>query len=173
MMIRAIHFASEKHRAQLRKGKLNTPYINHPIKVAYILKTIGKIHDDEILAAAILHDVIEDTDATYSDLKNIFNEKVATIVLEVTDEKDAPKPERKQSQIDNASKLSSEARLIRIADKICNIQDVCGADAPDWDYDRKYEYIEWAKAVVDQIKGTHEDLENYFYDEHRWGRLKL
>jgi hypothetical protein len=75
--------------------------------------------------------------------------------------------------VKNASRLSEEAKLIRIADKICNIQDVCGKDVPDWSYERKFEYLEWAKNVVDEIAGTHEVLENLFYDEHRWGRLKI
>lgn len=173
MMIKAMHFASEKHRGQLRKGNLNTPYINHPIKVAYTLQTIGGITDETVLAAALLHDVIEDTDATHQDIANLFNKKIADIVLEVSDDKEKSKEERKQGQIDSAASLSYEAKLVRIADKICNVQDICGVDAPDWDYERKYEYIEWAGLVVDQVKGTHEVLESHFYDEHRWGRLKL
>lgn len=173
MIVRAMQFAAEKHKGQFRKGNLNTPYINHPIKVAYVLRTIGGVEDEDIIAAALLHDVVEDTDATHADLENVFNKKVADIVLEVSDEKDKSKDFRKQHQIDNAKNLSIEAKLVRIADKICNIQDVCGEDAPNWSYERKYEYLEWAKEVVDQITGTHEMLEMTFYDEHRWGRLKL
>lgn len=172
MILKAAEFASNKHRGQFRKGNLNTPYINHPIKVAYVLENIG-INDQDIIAAAILHDVVEDTDATKKDLQNVFNARIANMVMEVTDDKGESKDVRKAAQIKNAPNLSHEAKLIRIADKICNIQDVCGLDAPDWDYERKFEYLEWAKAVVDQITGTHEALENMFYDEHRWGRLKI
>ncbi len=172
MILKAAEFASNKHKGQFRKGNLNTPYINHPLKVAYVLEKMG-VTDVEIIAAAILHDVVEDTDATKTDLENVFNSRVAKMVMEVTDDKNEPKEVRKAAQIKNAPNLSHEAKLIRIADKICNIQDVCGLDAPDWNYERKYEYLEWAKAVVDQIKGTHEGLENMFYDEHRWGRLKI
>ena len=173
MILKAAKFASDKHKGQFRKGNLNTPYINHPIKVAYVLEKVGGISDPEIIAAALLHDVIEDTDTTHSDIKNIFNEKVADLVLEVSDEKDKPRDERKAMQIKNASNLSYEAKLIRIADKICNIQDICGADIPNWSYEQKFKYLEWAKDVVDQLKGTHKLLENHFFDEHRWGRLKL
>ena len=172
MILKATEFAANKHRGQFRKGNRNTPYVNHPIKVAYVLEKVG-VTDEIILAAALLHDVIEDTDATHSDLKNVFNEKVADIVLEVSDDKEKSKEERKSAQIASAPSLSFEAKLIRIADKICNIQDVCGKESPDWDYERKYEYLEWAKEVVDTITGTHELLENMFYDEHRWGRLKI
>lgn len=172
MILKAAEFASNKHKGQFRKGNRNTPYINHPIKVAYVLEKFN-ISDEEIIAAAILHDVIEDTDATATDIENVFNKRVAGLVMEVTDNKAESRDIRKAAQIKNAPNLSHDAKLIRIADKICNIQDVCGLDAPDWNYERKYEYLEWAKAVVDQITGTHEALENMFYDEHRWGRLKI
>ena len=173
MIIKALQFAAEKHRGQLRKGNLKTPYINHPIKVAFVLETIGKVTDQNVLAAALLHDVIEDTDATHKDLVNLFNTKVADIVIEISDEKGLDRKVRKRLQIQDAKNLSYEAKIIRIADKLCNIQDNCGIDAPNWDYDRKYEYLQWAEEVVNQIKGTHEELENSFFDEHRWGRLKL
>lgn len=173
MILKAANFAAVKHKGQFRKGNLNTPYINHPIQVAFVLQTIGGINDEDLIAAALLHDVIEDTDTTHADLVNIFNKKVADIVLEVSDDKHKPKAERKILQVKNASSLSYDAKLIRIADKICNVQDICGNDAPDWNYERKFEYIEWAKSVVEQITGTHEELENHFFDEHRWGRLKL
>lgn len=173
MILKAVNFAAEKHKGQFRKGNRNTPYINHPIKVANLLSEMAKITNEDILAAAVLHDVIEDTDVTHSELVYLFNNNVANMVLEVSDDKNLSKTERKAFQIQNAPNLSYNARLIRIADKICNIQDICGVDAPQWDYERKYEYLEWAKEVVDRIKGTHDVLENYFYDEHRWGRLKL
>lgn len=172
MILKATEFAANKHKGQFRKGNLNTPYINHPVKVAYVLEKVG-VTDQVVLAAAILHDVIEDTDATHSDLKNVFNKKVADIVEEVSDNKYLSRDERKAFQISNASNLTYEARLIRIADKICNVQDICGKDSPDWSYERKYEYLEWAKEVVEELIGTHEVLENIFYDEHRWGRLKI
>lgn len=172
MILKATEFAANKHKGQFRKGNLNTPYINHPIQVAYTLEKFG-VTDIDTLAAALMHDVIEDTDATEQDIANVFNKKIAKIVTEVSDQKGLPKALRKAAQIKTASKLSYEAKLIRIADKICNIQDVSGVDAPDWSYERKFEYLEWAKEVVDELAGTHEALENAFYDEHRWGRLKL
>ena len=173
MIIKALQFAAEKHKGQLRKGNLKTPYINHPIKVAFVLQTIGGVTDENVLAAALLHDVIEDTDATHKDLANLFNTKIADIVIEISDEKGLDREVRKRLQIQDAVNLSYEAKIIRIADKLYNIQDVCGIDAPNWNYDRKYEYIQWAEKVVNQIKGTHEALETSFFDEHRWGRLKL
>ena len=172
MILKATEFAANKHRGQHRKGNLNTPYINHPIKVASVLEKVG-VNDTVTLAAALLHDVIEDTDTTHSEIKNVFNQKVADIVLEVTDDKVKSKKERKALQIETAKSLTYEAKLIRIADKICNIQDVSGEDAPNWTYERKFEYLDWAKRVVDQINGTHDVLESIFYDEHRWGRLKI
>ena len=172
MILKAAEFAATKHRGQFRKGNLNTPYINHPIKVANLLENVG-VKDAEVLVAVLLHDVVEDTNTTYSDIRNVFNQRVADFVLEVTDDKEKSKKERKALQIQNAKGLSYEAKLIRIADKICNVQDISGKDAPDWSYERKFEYLEWAKKVVDEIKGTHDVLEVLFYDEHRCGRLKI
>ena len=172
-IILASKYASEKHAGQFRKGNHDIPYINHPIKVTHVLASVGAVEDEDVLAASLLHDVLEDTDTTFQELVNIFGERVAQIVAEVSDEKDLEKAERKALQIKNAKTLSYEAKLIRIADKVCNVQDICGKYAPKWSYEQKYEYIEWAKAVVDEIAGTHEVLENYFYDEHRWGRLRL
>jgi len=173
MIVRAMHFAAEKHRGQFRKGNLNTPYINHPIKVAFVLQTVANISDEDVISAALLHDVIEDTDATHKDLCNLFNTRVADIVIEISDEKGLEASVRKRLQVEDAPNLSEEAKIIRIADKLCNIQDVCGIDAPNWDYNRKFEYLMWAEQVVNQIKGTNEALEAAFFDEHRWGRLKL
>ena len=108
----------------------------------------------------------------YQILKELEQE-ILFKIIEISDEKGLDRKVRKRLQIQDARNLSYEAKIIRIADKLCNIQDICGIDAPNWDYDRKYEYLQWAEEVVNQIKGTHEELENSFFDEHRWGRLKL
>ena len=81
MILKAAEFAATKHRGQFRKGNLNTPYINHPIKVANLLENVG-VKDVEVLVAALLHDVVEDTNTTYSDIRNVFNQRVADFVLD-------------------------------------------------------------------------------------------
>jgi guanosine-3',5'-bis(diphosphate) 3'-pyrophosphohydrolase len=90
LVLRALEFAAEKHRGQVRKDADATPYIQHPIALATLLWQAG-IQDAEVLAAAILHDTVEDTPTTHDELEKHFNRTVADLVAEVTDDKRQPK----------------------------------------------------------------------------------
>ena len=173
LLLRALNYAAEQHKSQRRKGNDSVPYINHPIKVTSILTQFVPTPSDELIAASLLHDVVEDTDATIDDIKNLFGEKIASIVQEVTDDKSLSKAESKQKQIENAPHLSLNAKLIRISDKIANVRDICGENIPDWDYKTKIEYLNWAEEVVKAMGKFHDELEFTFKDEVRWGRLKI
>ena len=81
---------------------------------------------------------------------------------EVTDDKTLPKAERKRLQVEHAALISREAKLVKLADKICNVRDMVDAPPAHWDLARRQEYFEWAKEVVDQIRGTHPKLEQLF-----------
>ena len=85
--IKAVSFAAEKHKNQRRKGVEASPYINHPIALADVLANEGGVANVNVLCAAVLHDTIEDTDATAKELREVFGENVTSIVLEVTDDK--------------------------------------------------------------------------------------
>lgn len=161
-LLKALEFAAEKHRDQRRKGVEASPYINHPIQVAEILARRGHVDDLTTLMAAVLHDTIEDTDTTESDLEELFGREVADIVSEVTDDKTLPKSERKRLQIEHSPHLSDQAKLVKIADKICNVRDIGFRPPVDWDNARRREYFEWASDVVAGCRGINEDLENYF-----------
>src|SRR3954464_1704222 len=93
-LLRALSFAAHKHRDQRRKGNHQAPYINHPIDVATLIATVGGITDVAVLQAGILHDTIEDTDATPEEISREFGKDVATLVLEMTDDMSMPSPER-------------------------------------------------------------------------------
>ena len=160
-LIDAILYAASSHAGQLRKDSV-TPYINHPIEVMHLLVHTGGIEDQEILMAAVLHDVIEDTSVTAEDIAERFGKNVASVVLELTDDVTQPKEERKRLQLKNADKLSHAARLVRISDKICNVYDMLYAPPGNWDIKRRKEYIEWANAVVKKIPGTNKELESHF-----------
>ena len=127
IIIKAAYFAAEKHRYQQRKGSDFSPYINHPLQVANILSETGGVDDPEILAAACLHDTVEDTNTTPEELEKEFGPRVRDLVLEVTDDKELPKQVRKQLQIDHAPAKTEGAALIKLADKISNIKDVTTA----------------------------------------------
>jgi guanosine-3',5'-bis(diphosphate) 3'-pyrophosphohydrolase len=157
-----MQFAADKHRGQSRKDENNTPYINHPIALANLLTSHAGISDVNVIVAAILHDTVEDTDATVDDIEELFGGIIMDIVIEVTDDKSLPSPERKRLQIEHAGKLSHEARLVKLADKISNLQDIINSPPVKWSLKRKQEYFDWAKAVIDQIRGTNEKLEELF-----------
>ena len=161
--IKALHFSTRKHRRQRRKDPEKTPYINHPIEVAYILSGNCGVQDPDVLIAAILHDTIEDTETTPEEIAGIFGKRVRDLVMEVTDDKILDKRERKQMQIDTAVELSREAALIRIADKISNVSDLAVSPPKGWSKRRKLEYLEWTEQVVEQLKDTEPCLEQMYY----------
>jgi guanosine-3',5'-bis(diphosphate) 3'-pyrophosphohydrolase len=162
LLIDAIAFAAAKHRDQRRKDASASPYINHPIALAAVLANEGKVTDINVLCAAILHDTIEDTETTAAELDARFGPKITSIVLEVTDDKSLPKEVRKQLQIEHAADASPEARLVKLADKICNLRDILATPPANWTADRKRQYFDWAAQVINKIKGTHPGLEATF-----------
>ena len=162
IILKATEFAADKHRGQTRKDEASTPYINHPVAVAHLLSHFAGIQDVQVIVAALLHDTVEDTDTTVDDLEEEFGREVRDIVIEVTDDKSLPSTRRKQLQIEHAAGLSHAARLVKLADKICNLQDILLRPPVNWSLERKREYFEWAKAVIDQLRGTNAKLETLF-----------
>ena len=162
LLFRALAFAAHKHRDQRRKDAEASPYINHPIALAEVLAGEGGIADAGVLAAALLHDTIEDTATTLAELRAQFGERIAAMVAEVTDDQDLPKAERKRLQIEHAAGISPGAKLVKLADKICNLRDVAGHPPAKWDLQRRREYFEWARRVIDGLRGVHPRLEAAF-----------
>ncbi len=161
-LITALAFAADKHKNQRRKDADASPYINHPIALANLLLNEAGVEDQRVLIAAVLHDTIEDTDTTEQELVRHFGKDVADIVLEVTDDKALPKAERKRLQIEHAAHISRRAKLVKLADKICNLRDISASPPAGWSVDRKREYFDWAKSVVDELRGVHPGLEHLF-----------
>lgn len=162
LLLDALAFAADKHRNQRRKDVDASPYINHPIALARVLAVDGGIADVEVLCAALLHDTIEDTETSYEELVLRFGETIAATVLEVTDDTSLPKAERKALQIEHAPSLTRAAKLVKLADKICNVRDVIACPPSGWPLERQAEYIEWALRVVDGLRGTDATLEMLF-----------
>jgi len=161
-IIAALHFASEKHKFQCRKGEASVPYINHPIQVARVLSEVGGEDDTNLLVSAILHDTIEDTKTSENEIEKRFGSEVLSIVKEVSDDKNLSKAERKQAQIDTASSLSMSAKKLKLADKISNVRDMTLDPPARWTAERKLRYIDWAEAVVNNMRGTNKKLEAFF-----------
>lgn len=165
-LIRAVHFAADQHRDQRRKGVEASPYINHPIAVAELIASLSGENDVEILQAAVLHDIVEDTEVEMPEVRERFGDGVAALVAEVTDDEAESWGGRKEAQVRRAPDLSRGAKLIRIADKICNVFDVAMNPPTTWTPERRREYVEWTARVVDGCRGVSAELEARF-DEVR------
>ena len=173
LILKAAHFAAQKHRDQRRKDKHASPYIIHPISVALEIAQTGGVNDPEILAAALLHDTIEDTETTPEELEEQFGKQVRKYVLEVTDDKYLLKNERKEKQIEHAETLSKGAVLIKLGDKISNVTDVINNPPSKWDINRRRAYLDWAEEVISNCSQVNEKMENKFQEVLSTGRKIL
>jgi guanosine-3',5'-bis(diphosphate) 3'-pyrophosphohydrolase len=162
LIMQALSFAAHKHRDQRRKDVDASPYINHPISLANILTNEGGISDVEVICAALLHDTIEDTDTTAEELGQVFGLVIQSIVVEVSDDTTLPRVDRKRLQIEHAAHASDKAKLVKLADKISNLRDVAVNPPENWSLERRQEYFDWAKQVIDQLRGVHPRLETLF-----------
>ena len=168
----ALRFAAEKHRDGRRKGPIAAPYINHPITVAEQLAGAGLEGDADLLIAALLHDVVEDTDTPAEELRRRFGDRVAEIVLELTDDKELDWRERKRLVVQSIARKSREAQLIKLSDLIANVSDLIH-HPPNWQEERKRGYLLWAETVVGAMRGVQPDLERRFNDLLRDARRSV
>ena len=132
LLDRAIVFAVKAHANTERRGK-GYPYIVHPLEAVEIVATMTP--DQELLAAAALHDTVEDTEVTVEQLKAEFGERVASLVADESDvmpegmTEEASWHQRKQAAIDRLSKASHDAKMVALGDKLSNMR----AIARDYD----------------------------------------
>jgi len=161
-LLHALSFAADKHRDQRRKGVNALPYINHPIEVAELLLQVGNIDDPTILAAAILHDTLEDTETSPAELEQNFGPEIRAYVEEVSDDRSLPKATRKALQIEHAAQLSPGAKVIKLADKIANVRDIANNPPAQWPLRQRREYIDWAAQVVAAVGPVNTALEQCF-----------
>jgi GTP diphosphokinase / guanosine-3',5'-bis(diphosphate) 3'-diphosphatase len=162
LILKALEFSARKHKNQRRKDVEASPYINHPISLADILCNEAHVTDVNVICAALLHDTIEDTETEPEELEAEFGSLIKDIVMDVTDDTSLHRHERKQAQIDHAPHISQQAKLVKLADKISNLRDVSSNPPPSWSLQRRQEYFEWAKKVIDQLRGTDAHLESIF-----------
>lgn len=158
-LLRAIWFASHKHRYQRRKDPKETAYINHPLEVSKILWDEGDVRETHILQAAVLHDTVEDTDTTFEEIEDCFGEQVARIVRDVTHDERMSKDQRREARVLTASGLAYDSRLVLLADKISNLRDIHRTAPKNWNYERCLSYFHWVRRIVEEIRGTHSGLE--------------
>ncbi|MBR0708109.1 HD domain-containing protein [Bradyrhizobium liaoningense] len=169
----AADLAAHRHNGMARKGRGNEPYINHLAEVANLLAAATDGADAELVAAGWLHDTIEDTDTTRKELAQTFSERVASLVVECTDDMSLPKAERRQKQIEDAPHKSPGAKLIKIADKISNIGARIHSDPTAEERDDLADYSGWAEQVVAGCRGGNTWLDTKFDDAVKAARALL
>jgi (p)ppGpp synthase/HD superfamily hydrolase len=161
-VLKAARFASLKHVSQRRKGAAAEPYLNHLIEVAELVSLAITEPDTNLVAAALLHDTIEDTKTSKEELVQEFGPDIASLVAEVTDDKSLPNAVRKRLQIEHAPRLTVRAQAIKIADKISNLRGILSTPPEDWDLRRKREYFDWARRVVEGCAAPNAFLKEEF-----------
>lgn len=174
-VIDAIALAADAHRNQRRKDVDATPYINHPLALLRILTNEADIEDPDVLCAAALHDYLEDccgkTDQLTLDqgrtvLHERFGPDVLAYVDAVTDDKTLAKEDRKRQQVAHAAHAPHGAKLVKLADKVANLRDIRTTPPAEWTLQRRQAYFDWAKEVIDQVRGAHSQLEALFDAEY-------
>jgi uncharacterized protein (UPF0147 family) len=161
-LTKALLFAAEAHRNQRRKGAAQEPYLNHLVEVLDLLVQATDGTDTDTLIAAILHDVVEDTAASYEDVAKNFGERVAEIVRENSDDMTLPKAERRRARIAGMPLKSREARLVKMADVISNLRAIAVSPPAGWPADRKFDYLEGCRQLIDAGRGTDAAIERTF-----------
>lgn len=162
----AADYAARQHIAQRRKGERAEPYMNHLTEVTALLAEATDGEDVVLLMGGLLHDTLEDTDATYEDLVDRFGPEVAALVAEVTDDKSLPKEERKRLQIEKTAGKSRRARLLKLADKTSNLRSLVASPPAGWSQARLSDYVVWAYDVVRSCRGLNPRLEAAFDAAH-------
>jgi len=166
-VLKAADTAARWHVHKRRKGPAEEPYINHLLEVAMLVAEATGGSDTNLVVAALLHDAIEDCEVPRELIAEAFGEDVASIVVEVTDDKSLPKPDRKIAQIETAAKKSPRAKVLKLADKTSNLRAIAESPPKDWSVKRRIEYLHWARGVVEGLRGVNPKLEAQFDEAAR------
>ncbi len=173
LIARAFDFAARAHAGQRRKGMRAEPYVTHVAEVALLLAQATQGQDPELVAAGLLHDTLEDTDTSRDALEREFGPAVAGLVAEVTDDRSAPREERKEMQVRSAPGKSARARMLKIADKTSNLRSIRESPPVGWSRRRKVEYFEWGRRVVEACGKVNDELEERFREAYAAGLRDL
>ncbi len=162
VVAQAADFAARRHAGQRRKGKAQEPYLNHLAEVAHLIASTAEAPDTELIAAAWLHDTIEDTGTQREEIEALFGKTVAELVIEVTDDKTLPKARRKELQVEKTPGKSDRAKVLKLADKISNLRALVSSPPEWWDEARVLAYVDWAEKVVDTCLALNAALAHEF-----------
>jgi len=160
MILKAATLAQQAHDGQRRKYN-DRPYIVHPARVAGRVAVHPRA-TEAMVTAAFLHDVVEDTPHTLDDVSAEFGPEVARLVEELTNPSKgskAPRRERKQQDREHLVRVSDEAKIIKLLDRIDNLQEMSGAPI-----DFKRTYCEESRLLADVIGDTDPELKAELLD---------
>ena len=141
-------FAEERHYGQVRKGSKSIPYFEHIKEVVELVKISSTKIADSVIIASYLHDIVEDCKATRNEIKDLFGRDVIKLVEEMTDKPSNSETERRSNQIMAAKLLSVDASLIKLADKISNLESLFHDTPLSWNK-KITEYTRWGQKVVE------------------------
>jgi guanosine-3',5'-bis(diphosphate) 3'-pyrophosphohydrolase len=138
----ALTFVFSRHDEQKRKSG-NIPYVIHPIRVALILRSVGfsEFEQEDLMIAALFHDLIEDTETTFEEISKKFGKQVALIV----DELSRPVNTNKDDWIDMFETKSMEAKIIKMADRIDNLKDM---PSSKWTRETQIKYAQQGNLIL-------------------------
>ena len=158
-LLLAIEYAAKKHAGQVRKDTAKSPYIIHPIGVTAMLWDIGNVRSVNVLTAGLLHDALEDTDATETEIEALFGPRVLYTVKEVTNDPTLKGDAIKQWQVDHAPTMSLDAQLVKLADRLYNVSDLTTSPPPSWSQEKVESYRDWGRKLLAALRGANQPLE--------------
>ena len=170
---RAKSFAAKAHEGQIRFNKAKTPFVTHLEEVVSLVRESGG--NNEELAAAWLHDVIEDTPVLLTEVSKNFGETVASIVFGLTDPPQFSRLhtlERKTAQAERVRFLSDSVKRVKIADQTSNVRLVTTDPSVHWDTQKCLDYIEGARKIVFECQDVSEFLFGKFCEAY-WAAIKV
>lgn len=155
---KAVRMATKAHRKQDRDGDAPLPYVTHPMEVLAITRYMGDVVDEDVLCAAVLHDLLEETDTTLGDIEKKFGERVAGLVKQLTrQEPDAASTEgmsetelwkvRNALMMKEIEGMGDEAKVIKLADRYSNLK-TAGVTKPA---DKLRRYTQQSKEILKRI----------------------
>ncbi len=152
----ATSFAARKHAGQVRKDG-RTPYFAHVVRVAFTISELFGCHDEETLAAALLHDLIEDTTTDYDDIAERFGTRVADMVAALTKNMTLPEPVRETDYDARIARADWRVRLVKLADAYDNLADSASDPRQSENLAKRLEACERALALAAEDGAVHDE----------------
>jgi (p)ppGpp synthase/HD superfamily hydrolase len=160
--------ATERHAHLHMWNAARSPVIIHIAEVARYVDTHGGT--EEMIAAAWLHDIVEDTDITLEYLERQFGSAISSLVDGLTDPPHfaaLPLDQRKQMQADRLRSKSNEIKIIKICDQLSNVLRVTNDPPTDWSETTQFQYVQGARTVVDTCRGLNKALDQKFDEAYK------